>query len=191
MRGAAWERGGGIGENYLRRAQRRPAIADVDDSGASCGLRSGRGRHYGARVCYPRRSVGPARSLVPVHCSAREAGYLGVARAGANDNHGDGRQLARVFRTQTIDCLGSARQLGHMQMVVAIVSHRACLLCEFSSMLQRSKVGIVMGRTNPPGFVMGDAGVWVWVDILLPIPNPYPSCGFCGFRLVWTRAHPR
>jgi len=43
-----------------------------------------------------------------------------------------------------------------------------------------------MGHTNPLGFVMGDTGVWVWVDILLPIPNPYPSCGFCGFQSVWS-----
>ena len=41
-----------------------------------------------------------------------------------------------------------------------------------------------MGRANPPGFVMGSAGVWVRVDILLPSPNPYPSHGFHG--LVWS-----
>ena len=37
-----------------------------------------------------------------------------------------------------------------------------------------------MGRANPPGFVMGSAGVWVRVDILLPGPNPYPVTGFMG-----------
>ena len=47
-------------------------------------------------------------------------------------------------------------------------------------------VGIVMGRANPPGFVMGSAGVWVRVDILLPGPNPYPSHGFHGYWSVWS-----
>src|SRR5712691_8692 len=54
-----------------------------------------------------------------------------------------------------------------------------CLVCRTAG---HRPLGIVTGRVNPRPVRVGYWRVRVWVDILLPVKNPYPSHGYRGYR---------